>query len=166
MSLRISADDALKRGLIDERTAKQIKAGSKERRSPRGSHRPPMQAIHEGEASDINGEDSPQRILFEALCKRLPGRPQWEVKDLIQGRHFRADIFIPPYVVVEVDGFRFHRSLDAFKKDRKRQNLLAANGYIVFRTFAKEVFDDEERQALVEMIAKAVETGLQFREAR
>lgn len=92
----------------------------------------------------------------------LPGRPQWEVKDLIPGRRIRADIFIPPCVIVEMDGYRFHKSLDAFKKDRKRQNLLTANGFLVFRTFAKEVFDEEERRALVEMIATTVEKGLQF----
>ncbi|HIE2484164.1 TPA: hypothetical protein ACXLB5_004917 [Pseudomonas aeruginosa] len=61
-----------------------------------------------------------------------------------------------------MDGYRFHKSLDAFKKDRKRQNLLTANGFLVFRTFAKEVFDEEERRALVEMIATTVEKGLQF----
>lgn len=43
----------------------------------------------------------------------------------------------------------------AFQKDRERQNLLAANGYLVFRTFAKEVFDEVSRAKLVELIAAA-----------
>lgn len=164
MSLRISADEALKRRFIDEATAKEIKAGKNDRLANLGSiQRPaPAPASRSSNAGDVNAETSPQRILFNALCHRLPGRPQWEVKDLISGRRIRADIFIPPCVIVEMDGYRFHKSLDAFKKDRKRQNLLTANGFLVFRTFAKEVFDEEERRALVEMIATTVEKGLQF----
>ena len=52
-----------------------------------------------------------------------------------------------------MDGFAYHRSKDAFQKDRERQNLFAAEGYFVFRTFAKEVFDMASRAALVELIA-------------
>lgn len=162
MSLRISADEALKRRFIDEATAKEIKAGKNDRLANLGNIQSPAPASRSSNAGDVNAETSPQRILFNALCHRLPGRPQWEVKDLIPGRLIRADIFIPPCVIVEMDGYRFHKSLDAFKKDRKRQNLLTANGFLVFRTFAKEVFDEEERQALVEMIATTAEKGLQF----
>ncbi|MBI6605475.1 DUF559 domain-containing protein [Pseudomonas sp. S4_EA_1b] len=162
MSLRISADEALKRRFIDEATAKEIKAGKNDRLAKLGSTQRSAPASRSSNAGDVNAETSPQRILFNALCHRLPGRPQWEVKDLIPGRRIRADIFIPPSVIVEMDGYSFHKSLDAFKKDRKRQNLLTANGFLVFRTFAKEVFDEEERRALVEMIATTVEKGLQF----
>ncbi|WP_277344240.1 DUF559 domain-containing protein [Metapseudomonas otitidis] len=59
--------------------------------------------------------------------------------------------------MVEMDGSRFHKSLEAFKNDRKRQNLLTANGFLVFRTFAKEVLDEGERHALVELIAETAE---------
>ncbi|HGN3112529.1 TPA: DUF559 domain-containing protein [Pseudomonas aeruginosa] len=169
MSLRMSPDDALKRGLIDAATAKQIKAGENRRLPQQAPGKPKAPAANTPAAGDINSDTSPQRILFEALCRRLPGRPQWEVGNLVPGRRIRADIFIPPCVIVEMDGFRFHRSLEAFKQDRRRQNLLTSLGYLVFRTFAKEVLDDQERHSLVEMIAATVETkarnvGLQFQE--
>ncbi|EMG2115251.1 hypothetical protein IPC1147_30760 [Pseudomonas aeruginosa] len=155
MSLRISADDALKRGLIDATTAKQIKSGENQRiRQQVGVTPGRSRSTNSG---DVNAKNSPQRILFDALCIRLPGLPQWEVGGLIPDRRIRVDIFIPPATIVEMDGFRYHKSLEAFKADRRRQNLLTSLGFLVFRTFAKEVFDDEQRNALVEMIASTVE---------
>lgn len=161
MSLRISADEALKRRLIDEDTAKQIKSGTNNRLANLRSDRHSPQISKSNTAGDVYAENSPQRILYNALCQRLPGLPKWEVKGLIPGRRIRVDIFIPPRVIVEMDGFRFHKSLEAFKNDRKRQNLLTANGFLVFRTFAKEVLDEGERHALVELIAETAEKNFQ-----
>ena len=61
-----------------------------------------------------------------------------------------------PDIVVEFDGFRYHSSKAAFQKDRERENLLVANGYRVFRAYAKQVFDADQRAQLVELIAGAV----------
>jgi very-short-patch-repair endonuclease len=100
---------------------------------------------------------SPQKILFEALCARLPGRPQWEMEKLIPNRKFSADIFIPPNVVVEMDGFRFHRSKPAFQTDRDRQNLFVMHGYRVIRAYAGQIFDNGRLNELVELIVKTTE---------
>lgn len=163
MSLRFSPDEALERGFIDAATAKQIKAGAK-RLSPtantQSSPAPKMKSSTNDR--DVGSYSSPQKILFDALCERLPGIPQWEVAGLIPDRKFRIDIFIPPCVAVELDGFAYHRDLNSFKKDRQRQNLLAASGFLVFRTYAKEVLDENQRHELVELIARTVEGKLHF----
>jgi very-short-patch-repair endonuclease len=87
---------------------------------------------------------NPQRMIFDEVVARL-GRDQvvWEQRSLIPGRDFRADIFLPAsMVVVEMDGFQYHRSKDAFQNDRVRQNLFVAQGYAVLRYFASQVFND------------------------
>jgi len=42
-------------------------------------------------------------------------------------------LFAAERLVVEVDGYRFHRSRRAFERDRERDALLAAAGYRVLR---------------------------------
>lgn len=100
---------------------------------------------------------SPQKILFDALCLRLPGRVQWEAEGLVPGRMFSADIFIPPNLIVEMDGFRFHKSKTSFQKDRDRQNLFVAHGFRPIRVYAKQVFNAEMREELIELIARAAD---------
>lgn len=115
------------------------------------------EALSPGSREYRESASSPQKILFDALCKRLPGRPEWEVMQLIPGRKFSADIFIPPKVVVEMDGFRFHRSKPAFQTDRDRQNLFMMHGYRVIRAYAGQIFDTERLDELVELIVKTAE---------
>ena len=96
----------------------------------------------------------PQRILHDALCRRLPDEAiQYEAQGLIPGRRFRADIWIPrSRIAVEMDGFQYHRSKAAFQADRERQNLFAAQGITVLRYFARQVFRDLD--SVIEQIAK------------
>ena len=50
----------------------------------------------------------PQRRLFNAVKAKIP-EAKWEVKGLVPGHKFRADIFIPSSnVVIEFDGYRQH----------------------------------------------------------
>ncbi|MDG1580836.1 hypothetical protein [Pseudomonas sp. GOM6] len=109
-----------------------------------------------GSKGYVEQETSPQKILFDALCARLPGRVQWEAVDLVPGREFSADIFIPPYVVVEMDGFAFHRSKKAFQSDRDRQNLFVSLGYRPIRAYTKQVLDATRLTELVNLIERAV----------
>jgi very-short-patch-repair endonuclease len=89
-------------------------------------------------------EADPQLILTKALRDRLGhSAVQSEVAGLIPGRKFRADIVIPTArLVIEFDGFKYHRSKAAFQKDRERQNLFVAHGWRVLRFFNKQVRDD------------------------
>lgn len=88
------------------------------------------------------GATCPQRILFNALRERLGAcEVLWEVQGLIPGRRFRADIYLPTSrLVIEMDGFKYHRSKTAFQKDRLRQNLFVAHDYRVLRFFTSQIF--------------------------
>jgi len=109
-----------------------------------------------GRKGYVELDTSPQKILFDALCVRLPGRVQWEAEGLVPGRQFRADIFIPPRVVVEMDGFRFHRSKEAYQTDRERQNLFVSLGYRPIRAYTKQVIDQQRLAALIDLIVVTV----------
>lgn len=153
MSLHFTPDEAANLGIITKAQAEEMKRESKAHQ--RGRRHSAARRPAKDKATGID----PQQILFESLCDRLPGLPQLEKQGLVPGRRFRADIFIPPNIVVEFDGFRYHSSKSAFQADRQRENLLVAHGYRVFRTYAKEVFDIEARARLVDLIAGVVEVA-------
>lgn len=54
-------------------------------------------------------------------------------------------VFRAERVIVEVDGWAYHRDLRAFLRDGPRQSALAAAGWIVIRTHWYEVLEDPER---------------------
>ena len=158
MSLRLTLEQAAEMGIISKADASKIKelgakskASFAKRTAPAAKPKPPTAA-----AKILQAANDPQTILYDALVKRLPaGTVQWEVPNLIKGRQYRVDILVGGNIIVEMDGFAYHRSKDAFQSDRLRQNLFAAQGFYVFRTFAKEVFDLQKRTELVELIAGA-----------
>lgn len=137
--------------------ADEIKRGQRKTSSPPAAKRKASGLPAPGSKEYRELDTSPQKILYDALCQRLPGRVQWEVPDLIAGRRFQADIFIPPTLVVEMDGFRFHRTKESFQSDRDRQNLFVANGFRPIRAYAKQIFDLEMRAELIELIVKAAD---------
>lgn len=161
MSLRFSPDEALAMGIITKDVAQSIKNGGNRVRDLAAKKSAPAKSAPKTEAAKVlAAANDPQTILYDALVKRLPdGVVQWEVPNLISGRQYRVDILVGRSIIVEMDGFAYHRSKDAFQKDRERQNLFAAAGYFVFRTFAKEVFDMASRDALVELVAGAYLSG-------
>lgn len=157
MSLRFSPDEALAMGIITKDVADSIKNGSNKTRDLAAKKSAPAKSKPKTAAAKVlAAANDPQTILYDALVKRLPANAvEWEVPDLIEGRKYRVDILLGGRIIVEMDGFAFHRSKEAFQKDRLRQNLFAAQGYYVFRTFTKEIFDAESREALVELLAGA-----------
>ena len=177
MSLRMSVEDALRRNLITRADADTMQAATRAGRghypgiaagrqqSPAAptatktesaaSTSPAAKALA---AAQRENNEIPQRLLYEALCKELPGIPEWERTGLVPGRKYRADIFLAPDITVEMDGLTFHSSRDAFKADRLRSNLFVLHGYRVFRAFAKQCLDPEMRAELVEMIVQAYRT--------
>lgn len=79
-----------------------------------------------------------------AITERVT--PQREVD--VDGRHYRLDFEIAGddlLVAVELDGFRFHSSRDAFTYDRLRQNDLHATGRIVVRFSYDAIRSDTAR---------------------
>lgn len=79
--------------------------------------------------------------MYDAIRAEIPEAKE-EVGDLVPGRKFRADIYLPTSrVVIEMDGFQFHRS--------KRQNLLVEQGYQVLRYFTGQVLDKAQLAVVV-----------------
>nr|WP_225224943.1 DUF559 domain-containing protein [Cellulomonas sp. JH27-2] len=50
-----------------------------------------------------------------------------------------VDLVVGGRVVVELDGFEFHRSRAQFREDRRRDRALVAEGYLVLRFAAEDV---------------------------
>jgi len=108
-----------------------------------------------GTAAYNGAHTNPQKIIYDALCELLPGRVEWEVSGLIPGRQFRADIRIGR-VVIEMDGFRFHKSKTAFQDDRDRQNLFVAHGFMPLRCYAAQAFKQELREQFLQVVLQTV----------
>lgn len=77
---------------------------------------------------------------FLQLC-RDAGLPSPATNVLVEG--FLVDAVWPkPRLVVELDGYEFHRSRDAFERDRRRDAVLALAGYrvvrVTYRMLARE----------------------------
>lgn len=113
--------------------ARQAKAEDKRKKSCRLS-------------SQYQAEYGPQKDIFMSLCVQLgQEHVEWEKEGLISNRRYKADIYLPDSrIIVEMDGFQYHRSKDAFQKDRIRQNLLVEHGYAVLRYFTAQVKNDLE----------------------
>lgn len=179
--MRISADEALRLGLLDKaganaiqntgrrgspvlsRTVASLNAGrlvtlqattspAGRQTVPSGNDRKPVS----GTAAYNEAASNPQKIIYDALCELLPGRVEWEVPGLIPGRRFRADIKIGQ-VIVEMDGFRFHKSKTAFQDDRARQNIFVAHGYLPLRCYAAQAFNADLREQFLQLVLQTVE---------
>jgi hypothetical protein len=135
MSLRFTEKEAIARGWI----------------KPNTKPAPPK-----GGSKELNtGEGTPQFILYHVLKSYAPDIPlHWERSNLIPGRRFVTDLFIPPKLVIEVDGFGYHRSKFSFQKDRIRQNIFAEHGFIVLRYYTGQIHNDEKRVAVLEQIVR------------
>lgn len=83
---------------------------------------------------------NPQTLLFDALKQHLQ-EVQSEVKGLVPGKRYRADIYIPSSrIVIEFDGFKYHAlHKHGFQKTLERQNLFVKEGYTVLRYYSSKL---------------------------
>ncbi len=128
--LRLSAKDAAKLGI----------------QLPEPAPGSPAAELAAQKSSRAIGWDpfDPQVLLTQALRQRLAwlgeGAVREEVQNLIPGRRYRADIVIDAArLVIEFDGFAYHRSKQAFQKDRERQNAFTQAGWNTLRFFHAQV---------------------------
>lgn len=84
---------------------------------------------------------------FLRLCRRhrLP-LPEVNVRI---GVHLVDFLWRDRMLVVETDGYRYHRGRAAFEDDRGRDLELRARGFEVIRVAEKQVRDEEQRVAAV-----------------
>jgi len=126
--LRLTVAEALKRGIVTPTQATAITRDLKQ---------------HALKARQYSGERDPHEILYQRLKAVYCDRVEKEKKDLVPGRRFRADVFFEDArLILEVDGFQFHRSRAAFIEDRKRANLFEIQGYRILRYTAGRIFKD------------------------
>lgn len=112
----VAADSALNRGLV---THDQLRRALGD--TTRGGRL--LAAIDGGCESGI------ETIVRVALrSRRVRRRPQIEIAGV-----GRVDLVVGDRLVIESDGFQWHRDRRAFEEDRRRDLALAARGYIVVR---------------------------------
>lgn len=142
--MRVDLQVAVERGWVTKEWAADMRRqAAKEGRAASG---------HRGKYTS----EVPQERLFMALQERFGDRVEWEFEHAVPGRKFRIDVAFPKEkVAVECDGFQFHRSLEAFKKDRARQNEFVLAGWRVLRYVPKDIFANLDD--IVSQVAKALE---------
>lgn len=139
-----SVKEAEKLGLINRKKAKQISAQLKQQAKAVGE-RLRVATNKAGGNYDLDVNSDPQRKIYAALEKAQPGIAMWEVEGLVSGRQYRCDIYLPESrVVIEMDGYGPHKSLEQFKSDRDKRNLLASTGYIVLCFYYEQVKNNIE----------------------
>jgi len=124
--------------------------------SPRELRRAIRQAgvlgLQIGESDDLDRTRSELEAYFLRLCRKH-GLPAPEV-------NVRIDSFLVDFlwrarrVVVETDGYRYHRGKAAFEDDRNRDLRLKSLGYEVVRLSYKQVRGEPDR------VARAMQTLL------
>ena len=82
---------------------------------------------------------------FLGICRRY-GLPEPEVNVRI-GPHIVDFLWRDRRLIVETDGYRYHRGRQAFEDDRARDLDLRTRGFEVVRLSARQVFEEPERVA-------------------
>jgi very-short-patch-repair endonuclease len=87
--------------------------------------------------------------LFLKLCRRH-GLPQPQVNEYV-GEFLVDFVFAPDRLVIETDSWRYHRTRQAFERDRRRDWTLARAGYRTLRFTDRQLVDEprEVAQALL-----------------
>jgi len=135
--VRMSAKEAVQRGLIGEDEARRIERARLVRRHRRA-----------------HADDAPQSMLQRAICTRWPGEAVAEYKGAVPWRGFRLDVAFPAIrLCIEVDGWEHHgRYKEDFKRDRERDRMLKLCGWRVFRFYASEIL--QQPAFVLEMVAE------------
>lgn len=96
-----------------------------------GGHRALREAIKEHAALGLSASDSALEDAFLRLTKRA-GLPSPAINVYVEG--FKIDaVWRDQRVAVELDGWAWHHTRDAFERDRERDARLTANGWRVVR---------------------------------
>lgn len=109
--------------------------------------------IEDGKTSDRTRSDLERDFLRLCRRHRLP----------VPGVNVRVGSYLVDFLwrdwklVVETDGYEYHRGRQAFQDDRGRDLDLRARGYQVIRLSEKQV--NEEPQRVAEVIAAGLRVG-------
>jgi len=91
--------------------------------------------------ADGRCESGGESLVRQRLAaRRIRCAPQVQIADV-----GRVDLLVGDRLVLEVDGFEFHGTRDAFERDRERDRRLVALGYVVIRVTMNQVLHDWAR---------------------
>ncbi len=79
-----------------------------------------------------SGSETLVRLMLRALGRRA------ELQVVIRGVG-RVDLVVDGWLVIECDSKAFHSSWDQQREDRRRDQALAALGYVVYRPIAEDI---------------------------
>lgn len=91
-------------------------------------------------------------VVVHQLLERRFGN-YWEGGEVVSemiipggAKNWRMDwVHLPTRICIEMDGFQFHRTLDAFKNDRAKQCHALMNGFIVHRITNEDIRERAEQ---------------------
>ncbi len=136
--------DALRRRLVTRRGLKEALVGSR-------PGAPALRALLErAEGPALTRSEAEARMLALVRAAHLPA-PEHNVRI---GRYELDLLWRSERLVVEVDGYAYHRGRAAFECDRTRDAELSATGLRVMRVTWRQLVD--EPQALVARLARAL----------
>lgn len=119
-------------------------------RYPAKSGGPRLRALLDAGPPALTRSEAEERFLTLVQRARLP-RPRTNVK--VAG--YEVDLVWPAQrLVVEVDGYAFHSSRDAFEADRRRDAAFAAAGFRVMRVTWRHLTNEPE--TVVARLAQAL----------
>ena len=106
-----------------------------------------------GEVPERDRTRSELERIFLRLCRRHKLPPP-RVNEAV-GPHVVDFLWPRQKLVVETDGYRFHRGRAAFERDRNRDMRLKTLGFEVMRLSYKQIVEDEKNVALALRVALA-----------
>lgn len=106
--------------------------------------------VHGAESPALTRSDAEERLLELIRASDLP-HPEVNVR---LGPYEVDFLWREAYLVVEVDGYRFHSSRLAFERDRHRDAELHARGYRVIRVTWRQLV--EEPEAVIARLGRAL----------
>lgn len=103
------------------------------------------------QAADSRSESAIESCL--RLVARAFGRVDCQVWISGVGR---VDMLVDGWLVLEADGFEFHRDRRSYREDRRRSNALVAAGYVVLRFGYEDIVHHEDivRCTIADVLAR------------
>ena len=97
----------------------------------------------------LDNKNNPTRSAleddFEAFCAHY-GLPTPLINTIVHG--FEADAYFPDEkVIVELDGWEFHKDRETFESDRERDAIMLAHGIVTIRITKARLRADPAREA-------------------
>ncbi len=133
-----------------ERLTDRVEAAEAQRLAHRGLARAMLDSLVKG----AELAESELETLLVDLVRQVPGIPEIEPQIALpwwKAGRGRGDVGVPSWrLVLEADGRAWHARLKDFDRDRERDNLAVANGYVVLRFSAVHL--RQQPESVIELI--------------